>query len=363
MLLYEYDAESLMKPGGLADTSIYAEAVSLVNHLVADRETENAEQRPIIFLCHEYGGILLKRALSYSHSRRDVKLEHLRSIYRSTVSIMFMATPHLGLKKSTVLLYSEQEQHGPSQFTLNMIEGSEALQEVTDQFAPLVKDFRIYNFWETEKTTFGKTAALIVERSSAAPIWDVDQCGIKATHADIVRFKSRASPGYRLVLAALEKYVKMAPREARRKWEQDIRLIQEERDHEALALYSMNHKFPEGTGRILPFAPPPVEPRPLTLEKGTSSNSIESVTTDSITIEAPRSTGTATPPDINVHYLVRRRSEYFVGRQKQTEHLQEQFGAVKSRKSRKPKTFVIFGLPGSGKTQFCLRFIEERRHA
>lgn len=36
-------------------------------------------------------------------------------------------------------------------------EGSEILQNVTDMFAPLMKNFRIYFFWEQQKTDFGTT--------------------------------------------------------------------------------------------------------------------------------------------------------------------------------------------------------------
>ena len=34
-------------------------------------------------------------------------------------------------------------------------EGSETLQNITDQFAPLMKRFHIYFFWEQEKTNLG----------------------------------------------------------------------------------------------------------------------------------------------------------------------------------------------------------------
>ena len=34
-------------------------------------------------------------------------------------------------------------------------EGSETLQNITDMFAPLMKNFRIYFFWEQEKTDLG----------------------------------------------------------------------------------------------------------------------------------------------------------------------------------------------------------------
>ena len=36
-------------------------------------------------------------------------------------------------------------------------EGSEVLQNITDGFAPLMKDFRVFFFWEQEKTDMGFT--------------------------------------------------------------------------------------------------------------------------------------------------------------------------------------------------------------
>ena len=38
-----------------------------------------------------------------------------------------------------------------------LAEGSEVLQLVADAFAPLMKHFRVYFFWEQEKTDLGYT--------------------------------------------------------------------------------------------------------------------------------------------------------------------------------------------------------------
>ena len=40
-------------------------------------------------------------------------------------------------------------------------EGSETLQNITDQFAPLMKRFQIYFFWEQEKTRLPHTTAYV----------------------------------------------------------------------------------------------------------------------------------------------------------------------------------------------------------
>lgn len=355
-LIYEYDAEGLTTPGALTVNGIYDEAVTLVNYLESDRALSNAEDRPIVFVCHEFGGILVKRALAYSRSKSGVNVEHLRSIYRSTTGIIFIGTPHHGFTKDTVLLSHSNDENGPSQFLLTLLEGSEALREVTDQFAPLLKEFRIYNFWEKNKTIFAKHSAYIVERASAAPNWDVDQCGIGTTNSRLAKFSSRSSPGYRLVLATLEKYIKAAPRETERRWEQDLRLVQRERENEALTLLSTSQAFVEAQNRAT-LSSQIASTSGHLLRNSSPANEASTISS------APEETvGSTTPPYANVHYYVRTRSEYFVGRRKQMEHLQENFGLIKPMQGVKPKVFVIYGLPGSGKSQFCLRYLEERRH-
>lgn len=112
-LVYEYDAEGLSTPGALAANGLYDEAVSLVNHLESERGLTNAEERPIIFAFHEFGGILVKRALAFSRSKGGANVEHLRSIYRSTYGIVFMATPHHGFTKDSLLFRKATSKTGP----------------------------------------------------------------------------------------------------------------------------------------------------------------------------------------------------------------------------------------------------------
>jgi hypothetical protein len=67
------------------------------------------------------------------------------------------------------------------------------VREIADMFAPLMKQFAIYNFWEQVETRLGASKAYVVDAGSAAPAWDhVEMCGIMATHSDM---SSRADPG------------------------------------------------------------------------------------------------------------------------------------------------------------------------
>ncbi|KAI8950495.1 hypothetical protein F4801DRAFT_579348 [Xylaria longipes] len=340
LLLYEYDADRLVAPGGPDVNGVFDEAVSLVNHLIASRELQQAERRPIIFVCHEFGGLLVKRALAYSHSRKDFRVEHIRSIFRSTIAILFMATPHQGFRKDAILYANRSRHPEPSNFMLSLLEGSETLQEITDQFAPIMKHFFVYNFWEQLRTTIGKRKIYIVERASASPSWnEVDQCGISATHSGMVKFSGSVSPGYKLVLAALDKYIRSASTTVARRWEHDFEIIRRERQNEIENLLPETVPNARSSVRSFAFGSTAFEVTRSTSSVASPESSRELVTCVSEALESPAT------PCVNIHYLVNRRSEYYVGRQKQTEYLRQQFGSTNTRKGRKPKIFVIYGLP------------------
>jgi len=317
---YGYKAETLASPGeGTADR-ILPHATTLIAELCADRYLANAVDRPIIFICHGLGGILVKRALVFSSTSRARNVEHRRSIYISTYGILFMGTPHNGIDKDSLLLPRKGDGLGPSQFMISLLKGSEVLQEVTDQFAPLMKQFSIYCLWEELPTHAGKTRAYIVDRESAAPSWDnVDRCGITATHSGMVKFRRPEDPGYRVVLEALMRYIKDAPSLIRSRWEHDLKALAEERQREMVT--------------ILQHQPLHILPDSRTLI------------------------------DMNEWYIVPRcSSNYFTGRKMHAEVLRNKFGPIHRQPARQDyKVFVIYGLGGSGKTQFCLKYVEDNR--
>lgn len=319
VLTYSYNATALAIPGEGTDR-ILPYAVSLVAELCADRQLLSAFQRPIIFICHGLGGLLIKRALAFSSTRRAKAVEHLRSIYTSTYAILFMGTPHYGIRKETLLLPREAEDLGPSHFMISLLKGSEMLQEITDQFAPLMKQFSIYNFWEETETWARNFKAAIVDEDSAAPLWDnVERCGITATHSGMVKYKSPVDRGYRVVLEALVRYIRSAPALIQLRWEYDLKLLAAERQREAEALLQPQ----------VPYS-----------------------FSDELHAE-----------DINEWFVVPRcSSSYYTGRQMYARVVKEKLGPIHQAQLRtKHRIFVIYGLGGSGKTQFCLRYVEDNR--
>jgi hypothetical protein len=319
-LIYSYKAEAFTSPGVGSTLSILAHANNLVAELCADRQLEGAFDRPIIFVCHGFGGLLLKRALAYSSSRETKALEHLRSIYVCTYGILFLGTPHNGISKESLLAQSAQST-GPSHFMLSLLKGSEMLSEINDQFAPLMKQFSIFNFWEELETPYETHKLYVVDHESAAPAWDnVEKCGIMATHSAMTKFESRSDRKFRPILEALFRYASSAPALIRSRWKMDAKLMEQRRQQTVVEL---------------------LHPQRHVLFR-----------TDS------------TSPDYNEWCLIPRKpSSYFTGRQKHTNFVKDKFGAIeKHNHYTNNKVFVIYGLGGSGKTQFCLKYVDDNKH-
>ncbi|KAI1751951.1 ribonuclease-like protein p/mrp subunit [Xylaria castorea] len=228
IMTYRYPASVATILGGTSSDRILQHAQTMIAELVADRELEDATERPIIFVCHSLGGIIVKRALVYSASRTSRHINHLHSIYVSTYGILFFGTPHQGSGTANLATFAQRiiDVLLPSklvdtqaQLLDALKEGSEVLQEITDNFAPLMKDLRIYFFWEQEKTDLGYKLDYVVTETSAAPILDnTDRAGLRADHRGICRFASRNAPGYKLVASSLLRYSRDAPQAVSRRW-------------------------------------------------------------------------------------------------------------------------------------------------
>ena len=77
---------------------------------------------------------------------------------------MFFGTPHNGSSKAQLAstgrrmidaLVPSKIWDTEGQLLEALKEGSETLQNITDMFVPLMKNFRIYFLWEQEKTDLG----------------------------------------------------------------------------------------------------------------------------------------------------------------------------------------------------------------
>lgn len=332
VLTFGYAAYASSFYGSGSSDRIQQHAHTLVADVQADRALEGCSERPLIFVCHGLGGILVKKALSYSASRTSKNVEHLHSIFTSTYAILFFGTPHHGLKIWTRATVSNQvhmshaSRPDDSQMLSAVKKDSETLEAITDQFAPLMKQFHVFFFWEELESDFGDRIGYVVDENSAAPIMDnTERAGIHANHAQMVRFSHTRSSSYRTVAEALVRYCRDAPSIIARRWQQATEALTRARSNEAqelagVAFNAHNNDRPFEIGRKIPERPhnkfffiPQVVSSIFTGREGTARSVIDS--------------------------------------------LLSPIPSVSSQQRR----FVIHGIGGSGKTQFCSKFAQDNR--
>ena len=101
---YEYDSKIIKLAESTSRTSLGGHAQSLLNELVRARR-HLSKMRPIIFVCHSLGGLVVKQALIRSSEYYHNQEPHhamLGSVLKSTLGVIFLGTPHRGSSKATI---------------------------------------------------------------------------------------------------------------------------------------------------------------------------------------------------------------------------------------------------------------------
>ncbi|KXX74801.1 Nephrocystin-3 [Madurella mycetomatis] len=307
-------------------------AETLVQELRADRQFADALRRPMIFICHGMGGVLVKKSLVYASTRTAPKVAHLWDHYISTFAILFFGTPHGHADKSSWLEYeaiAKASRHPAAQPNVRVKStdrGDPRMPFLIDNdFAPLVKQFHLFFFWEELATRFNGRSAFLVDYKSAAPTLDnTEAAGIHATHSDMCKFGSRTSSDYRTVIAALATYCQKAPRIISGRWRQAEDALKRLRIGEAEEIGGIGFD--------------------VHLEQPFRSLRIRSH--EMLHFHPPEET-----------------SHSFIGRQDLLRNMRNAFfPSDRATTISGSKSFVIFGMGGSGKTELCTKFANDNKH-
>jgi protein SERAC1 len=177
------------------------------------------------------------------------KVAHERAVFTHTHGILFFGTPHLGSPKATWIKHASMVLSilkplrlptFETKLTAALEPDSEVLQNMSDDFLPLMSGLHIAFFWEEKTTKFGVFREdFVVSRDSAAPLYDDTQrSGIASTHSGMVKFDDAQSAGFIMVMSILEAYGKEAQGEVQKKVALDRSMRQLRLDHEIMSLTS-----------------------------------------------------------------------------------------------------------------------------
>ena len=131
--------------------------LDLGQNLLVSLEAQRRPQpsRPIIFVAHSLGGILVKEALRRSEGHREHQREFY-SVYNSTIALIFFGTPHRGAEPQGLVRNVAETMIRAAGFSPNdtlingLLPNSERLKELREEFSKMLqsKRWKVYSFQE-----------------------------------------------------------------------------------------------------------------------------------------------------------------------------------------------------------------------
>ncbi|KAF3807774.1 Protein SERAC1, partial [Colletotrichum gloeosporioides] len=184
-------------------------AISLLDSLDGERSRTSSTGKPIIFVAHSLGGVIVKRVLNLARERTN----HWRDVQKSTLGLMFFGVPHRGADDaywgefaSRLLSALSLGTWGNSRFVQGLKRNSPEFSSISRAFVEPGSEIKVIRtFYETKKMgnriiVDKDSATLHTTNEKAVPIQD-------ANHREMCKFDAEASQKYRAVRNALEEIV------------------------------------------------------------------------------------------------------------------------------------------------------------
>ncbi|KAF7503753.1 hypothetical protein GJ744_003295 [Endocarpon pusillum] len=163
-------------------------------------------ERPIIFVVHSMGGLIVKEA--YMQGQNDPTYE---DIIKTVSSIIFLSTPHRGTNLAETLNRILQVSFvaNPMQFIAELASGSQTLQKLNEQFRHVAPKLQIVSFYETRPTTIlKKTHIMVLEKDSSVLGYPGEiSKPLDADHHGVCKYPNLNDPRYVTVRNVLKSLV------------------------------------------------------------------------------------------------------------------------------------------------------------
>ncbi|KAL4736259.1 hypothetical protein BDV11DRAFT_173082 [Aspergillus similis] len=174
----------------------------LMEEIKQVRNTKELQQRPIFFIAHSFGGIILAHCLVRAIQTMDNDHPAITSLHRATYGMILFAIPHKGLVIDDIQQMLAISGNYSREHLLQQISHqSDVLAQQLADFKNLIRDRKVISFYETGQT----------KQLEFLPDHVEDKVPLHADHSMIVKYNTRNEPGYRAVLDKLQQFAKDAP--------------------------------------------------------------------------------------------------------------------------------------------------------
>ncbi|KAF2227930.1 Alpha/Beta hydrolase protein [Elsinoe ampelina] len=215
---YGYDADVGHMWSTVSQSRIGDHAQTFLTSLAHERDSEGEADRPLFFIAHSLGGLVVEDMLLYSKNSAE---PHLKSIVEATRGIIFMATPHCGsqladwakIGKSVMVLIRANDA------IVSVLEPqSEVLARIQKEFHTMIRDrdaaglpkWQITCFFEDLNTS--AIGSLVVPKNSAT-LNAYTSVAMQADHSGVAKFRDERDPGYKFIRGELRRWCRdLGPR-------------------------------------------------------------------------------------------------------------------------------------------------------
>jgi len=147
---------------GFSTSQVYDFALSLLQEMKDVRR--GCEERKIVWVCHSLGGIVVKKALNEACGQVQYT-----DIFKNTAGIAFLGTPHQGSGTATfgqitsgiAGAFVPGAQMFNRVLLRNLEKNSPTLFEISNRFAAICSQFRIFSFYESRPLMGRVVSAMI----------------------------------------------------------------------------------------------------------------------------------------------------------------------------------------------------------
>ncbi|KAI1325369.1 Alpha/Beta hydrolase protein [Xylariaceae sp. FL0255] len=212
ILTYGYDAAVVSWRASISGNRIGDHSMNLLSALATYRAVDGTDHRPIIFVAHSLGGLIVKDALLTSRTSPEI---HLRRILDSVRAVMFLGTPHMGASLALVAEKLAKTVGITAKSNLKVLKmlrkDSEVLARIQTDFCSLLRSQYGAGRLQWDITCCYEElpvagVGVIVPKESAV-LAGYPAIGIHHDHRGMARFASPDDPGYMSVVGELRRWV------------------------------------------------------------------------------------------------------------------------------------------------------------
>ncbi|KAL5043005.1 hypothetical protein BDW71DRAFT_210605 [Aspergillus fruticulosus] len=200
----------------------------LMEEIKQVRNTKELQQRPLFFIAHSFGGIILAHCLVRAIQTMDNGHPAITSFHRATYGMILFAIPYKGLVIDDIQqMLSKGGNQSRQQLLQQISNKSDLLVHQLADFKNLIQDRKVVSFYETEQTRqlvfdsqsqrWRRTGDFITTVNADSALLQLpdhleDKVPLHADHSMIIKFDTRDAAGYRTVLGKLRQFAEDAPR-------------------------------------------------------------------------------------------------------------------------------------------------------